>query len=406
MKRSRSTTYNIKHLLMTAPSTLAAERVAAGRPYWLPLVLFCLGHFCIDLYSGALGTLQPVLLSRFHMSYTQAGILAGMLVFSSSVMQPAYGYLSDRLHSRLFTALAPAMAGIFICSMGWAPGYAALLAMVWLGGAGIASFHPQAAANAVVTVRENRGRAMAVFVCSGSLGLAMGPLFFSALIKGGTLALTPWGAIPGLLMTAVLLILMPPLAGRRTASKFDWVPLRAVWRPMAILYLLVVIRSVVQITFTQMLPLYLHTQRGFSIQAASWCLSLFLLAGAVGGFAGGNLADRFGGRRVIVISMIGSLPFLVLFVFGRGVFSIAGLFLGGLILLFTVPVNVVMAQELAPAQAGTVSALMMGFAWGMAGLIFIPLTGWVSDVVSMQAAFAGLIVFPLVGFLLALKLPR
>ena len=65
-----------------------------------------------------------------------------------------------------------------------------------------------------------------------------------------------------------------------------------------------------------------------------------------------------------------------------------------------------MAQELVPAQAGTVSALMMGFAWGTAGLIFIPLTGWMSDLFSMQVAFTGLIGFPLIGFLLSLKLPR
>jgi MFS family permease len=86
--------------------------------------------------------------------------------------------------------------------------------------------------------------------------------------------------------------------------------------------------------------------------------------------------------------------------------SAAGLFLGGLLLLFTIPVNVVMAQELAPTQAGTVSALMMGFAWGTAGFIFIPLTGWVSDTFSMQAAFSAMIFFPLAGWLLALKLPK
>jgi MFS family permease len=65
-----------------------------------------------------------------------------------------------------------------------------------------------------------------------------------------------------------------------------------------------------------------------------------------------------------------------------------------------------MAQDLVPTQAGTVSALMMGFGWGVAGLIFIPLTGWVSDLFSMQWAFAGLIAFPLVGFLLAFRLPK
>jgi len=393
---------------MTAPSTLvAAERSSGGSPDWLPLALFCMGHFFVDLYSGALGTLQPALLDRFRLSYTEAGVLAGVLVFSSSVMQPVYGYLSDRLHSRLFAALGPAMAGVFISTLGWAPGYAGLLAMVLLGGAGIAAFHPQAAANAVAGVRRNRGRAMAVFVCSGSLGLAMGPLFFSALTRGGTLAHTAWGALPGLATTMLLLVLMRPPAGRpQPAAKFDWEPLRSVWKPMLVLYFLVVIRSIVQITFTQMLPLYLHTQRNYSLPAASLCLALYLLGGAAGGMAGGTLADRFGGRRVIMISMLGSTPLLALFVFGHGALSVAGLFLGGAILLFTIPVNVVMAQDLVPAQAGTVSALMMGFAWGIAGLIFIPLTGWISDLYSMQWAFAGLIAFPLIGFLLALRLPK
>src|SRR5574337_1745585 len=66
---------------------------------------------------------------------------------------------------------------------------------------------------------------------------------------------------------------------------------------------------------------------------------------SMGGFLGGNLADLFGGRRIVMFSMIGSVPFLVLFLLTRGWISLAGLFIGGLILLFTVPVNVTMAQE-------------------------------------------------------------
>jgi MFS transporter, FSR family, fosmidomycin resistance protein len=380
---------------------------AAARGYLLPLVLFCLGHFFIDLYSGALGVLQPLLLERFHLSFTHAGILGGVLVLSSSVMQPLYGYLSDRFRSRLFSALAPAFAGVFISALGWAPGWWGLLAMVVLGGAGIASFHPQAASNAVAHVKVNRGRAMAIFISSGALGLAFGPTYFSTLMRWGGLDVAPWGAIPGVVLTLLLLVLMPPLAAReRQAAAFDWAPLRAVWKPMTVLYLLVFIRSIVQITFTQFLPLYLHTQRGYSLAVSSAMLSTYLLGGALGGFAGGNLADRFGGRAVILVSMIGSAPFLALFLFTHGPLSAAGLFVGGLLLLFTIPVNVVMAQELAPTQAGTVSALMMGFAWGTAGLIFIPLTGWISDHFSMQAAFTLLISFPVLGFILGLRLPK
>ena len=372
----------------------------------MPLVLFCAGHFIVDLYSSALGTLQPLLGERFGLSFTQAGLLGGMLVFSSSTLQPIYGYLSDRYHSRLFAALAPGVTGLFIAALGWAPGFGWLLAGVFLGGAGIASFHPQGASNAVAGVTANRGRAMSIFICSGSLGLACGPLFFSA-VAGGGLARLPWTAIPGLLLTAVLLALMPaPAVRAHTRRGFDWEPLRAVWKPMTILFFLVFIRSVVQITFSQFLPLFLHTTRGYTVGAASLSLTLYLLGGTLGGLAGGALADRFGGRFVIIVSMGGAVPFLMLFLFARGPLSAVGLFLCGLMLLFTIPVNVVMAQELVPTQAGTVSALMMGFAWGTAGMIFIPLVGWFADLVSMQAAFAALLVFPVIGFLLALRLPR
>lgn len=393
---------------MASPSipVQAKPHRAAARGL-LALTLFCLGHFFVDFYSGSLGVLQPLLLERFGLSFTQAGILGGVLVFSSSVMQPAYGYLSDRFHSRLFTVLAPAVAAVFMTTLAWAPGYWGLLVMVTLGGAGVASFHPQGAANAVAGVKANRAQAMAVFVCAGSLGMAVAPVIFSALTAKRGLEGAAWAVLPGLLMaTAMLAFVPPPVRLPHAKRGFDWEPLRAVWKPMTILYMLVFLRSIVQIVFAQFLPLYLHTHRGHTLAAASLSLTLYQLGGTLGGFAGGHLADRFGGRRVILYSMIGSVPFLMLFLFTTGASSTVGLFLSGLVLLFTIPVNVVMAQELAPTQAGTVSALMMGFAWGMAGLVFIPLTGWVSDLFSMQAAFSAMIVFPVIGWLLALKLPK
>jgi FSR family fosmidomycin resistance protein-like MFS transporter len=371
------------------------------------LTLFCLTHFTIDLYSGALGALQPLLIAPFHMNFTEAGILAGVLSFSSSVLQPCWGYLSDRFHSRLFTALAPAVAGIFISSLGWAPNYGMLLAMVFLGGAGIASFHPHAASNATQGITRNRARAMAIFISSGTAGLAVGPTYFSAVSGRLGLLGTHWAALPGIALCAVLLLFLRPTHRPVEARpRFDWEPLRAVRKPMTILFLLVFIRSIVQVNFTQFLPLYLHAERGYSLTSSSLNLTLYLGVGAIGGIIGGNLADRFGGRRVILFSMIASVPFLALFVLTSGWMSTVALATGGLILLCTNPVNVVIAQQLAPAQTGTVSALMMGFAWGTAGLVFIPLTGWISDLFSMQTAFVALALFPVLGFVLALKLPK
>src|SRR5216684_1242052 len=317
-------------------SALELDPAQSSRSTFPPLVLFSCGHFFVDLYSIALGVLLPLLLAQYGLNLTQAGILGGMLVFSSSVMQPVYGYLSDRFRSHLFTALAPAGAAIFISSLGLASGYGMLLAMVWLGGAAIASFHPQATANATLGIKRNRGRAMATFISAGTLGLAVGPTYFSWMTGMLGPTRTWWAALPGILMTVLLLaFLRLSLPGTGPRLHFDLAPLRAVRRPLAILFFLVVIRSIVQVTFAQFLPLYLKLQQGYTLANASYITSAYLVAGALGGFTGGTLADRFGGRRIIIFSMICSVPFLLLFVFTTGWVSIAGLIVGGLILLFS-----------------------------------------------------------------------
>lgn len=387
-----------------APDLAAAASAGGTRR----LVLLSLGHFTIDLYSAALGALQPLIVARHGLSLLQAGMLGGLLSFSSSVMQPAYGYLSDQMRFRGFTILAPFVAGAFISCLGIAPSYPWLVALVMLGGVGVAAFHPQGTAHASTTLNQRRGLAMAIFITSGTIGLSCGPAYFSLMSSWIGFERLYWAAIPGLVMTLLLALALPgPPGERHTApSPLDLEAFRRVRRPMTLLYFLVVIRSVIQVSFTQFLALYFHLARGVPVSRASYVLTLFLLAGGMGGFIGGNLADRFGGKRIVTISMIGSVPFLVIFLMTTGLLSLAALFAGGLILLFTVPVNVTMAQELVPAsQAGTVSALMMGFAWGMAGLLVIPLVGWAADHVGLQKALWGVVLLPLVGFVLAIQLP-
>jgi FSR family fosmidomycin resistance protein-like MFS transporter len=380
-------------------------RFAAGAGL---IALYCLGHFFIDLYSSALSVYQPLLIGRLGFSLTQAGLLGGLLVFSSSVLQPLYGYMADRWPSRLYSVLAPGLSGVFIGLLGYSSGFGVAAACVLLAGTGIAAFHPHASSRVTRGMEANKGRWMSVFISAGTLGLALGPLILSALLSTAGLEGSLWAALPGLAVTGLLLKALPSENRSSTHARpaFDWLALRAVWRPLSLLYAAVFLRSVVQITFTQFLALYLHQERGYSLAQSASVLSLYLASGAIGGFAGGHLSDRIGGRRTIMLSFLGSVPFLALFFWLTGWASVACLALGGLILLFTIPVNVVIAQELVPSQAGTVSALMMGFAWGTAGMIFIPFTGWLSDQTSLHAALRLLVLFPLAGYFLTRHLPK
>jgi hypothetical protein len=48
----------------------------------------------------------------------------------------------------------------------------------------------------------------------------------------------------------------------------------------------------------------------------------------------------------------------------------------------------------------------MGFAWGMAGLLLIPLTGLLGDLVTLHRTLIVWLAFPAIGLALTLKLPK
>lgn len=371
----------------------------------LPLVLLCLGHMAVDLYSSAISTLQPVLVGHFGFTLAQAGVLGGTFMFASSITQLGFGLLSDRWHPRMFGVLGLLAAGVFLTSFGLAGGFYSLLFFIILGGMGVAAFHPQSTTHAWSLSAHRRGFVMALFFTSGTLGLAMGPTYFSAVVERFGLERLSIAVVPALLVAALLFWRLPPPHHGKSDGGVDVAAFRREWKPLLLHYALVVLRSVVQVGMAQFMTLYLFNERGFTLKQASLGLTVFFFAAAAGSFLGGGLADRIGGKRVILMSMIGSAPFLWLFLHTSGLVSILCLFVGGTMLLFTIPVNVVMAQEILPSQAGTVTSLMMGFAWGMAGIAAVPAIGWFADRAGIIAAFEVLALLPLIGFLLALKLP-
>lgn len=362
-------------------------------------------HSVIDCYSSMFGAFLPFLHQELDLSLAEAGVLGGTLVFSSSVMQPFYGYLADRLRSPVFAALGPALAGIFISALGMAPNFWALLLMVVLGGTGIAAFHPQAASMVSEASLKRRGYNMSVFITTGMMGYALGPIYITSIIACLGLASSFWAGLPGMAISLCLLLWGPcPSQSTRLRSGNLLGRLREQRDPLLGLYLLVVIRGAIQTIFVAFLPLYL-TLQGYNELQGSQVLSLFLLAGGSAGFMGGMLSDRFGGRGVIAVSMCGSFPLLLGFLWLQGPISLVFCILGGGVLLSTGPVNVVMAQQIVPEATSTISALLMGFAWGVGGLL-LPVVGFFSQEFGLQVTLSVLVFLAVPGFVLALRLPR
>jgi FSR family fosmidomycin resistance protein-like MFS transporter len=105
-----------------------------------------------------------------------------------------------------------------------------------------------------------------------------------------------------------------------------------------------------------------------------------------------------------MLSLVSSVPFLALAPTLAGWQLIAVLSLGGFLLQSTLPVNVTFGQMIAPVSAATVSSLMMGFAWGMGGLM-VPFVGMLADRIGIERTLVAMSFLPLAAAALALPLP-
>ena len=369
------------------------------------LVLLALGHFTIDAYSSFFSPLLPLLVTKLHLNLTLVGSLVALAAVSSSFSQPLFGWLADRVDRPWFVAFGPLVAAVFLSGVGLAPSYGALVALLMLGGIGVAAFHPQGAVLAGELSPQRRTLAMSFFITGGTLGFSLGPLLAVSVVGAVGLERTWIAALPGLVVGSLLLAWFARVTPRtRHASVPAWGELRPVLKPLALLYFVVVFRSAVSYGFMTFLPLRLH-ERGFAVSTGGWLLTAYLALGALGGFLGGWLADRWGGRRVVVTSFLGATPLYFAFLYLPDAPGLVSLTLGSFVLQSSLPVNVVLGQELSPRHASTISSLLMGAAWGVGALLIGPI-GALADHFGLTAALTALACMLAAGLACAMALPR
>lgn len=375
------------------------------RPFLTPrLAVLTLAHFTIDAYSSFFAPLLPLLVPKLGLSLTLVGTLIVIASLSSSFGQPLFGLLADRLRRPWFVAFGPLVAALFLASVGLASGFGSLVALLLLGGVGVAAFHPQAAALASIS-SPRRALAMSFWVTGGTIGWALGPLFAVTTVGLFGLERTWLAAIPGAALSVLLLVWFASAEprGHRSRPPTRLSDLRPHAGPLSLLYFSVVFRSAVSYGFMTLLPLYLHT-RGWSVAAGGTLTTVYLTMGALGGFLGGWLADRFGGKRVVVLSYAIAIPLFAAFLLLPERLGLFFLMLGYCALQTALPVNTVMGQELAPEHASTISSLLMGAAWGMGALLIGPV-GALADRTNLHLGLAALSSLLVAGLACAFRLP-
>jgi FSR family fosmidomycin resistance protein-like MFS transporter len=372
------------------------------------VALLAFAHLFTDTNQGALPALLPLLIASHHWKYATAGTLVLAANASSSFLQPVMGHFSDRFAAPWLVWAGMLVATLGIALLGVAPNYGWMLAAVALGGVGSAAFHPEAARLMNVVAGPKRATAMSLLAAGGNSGFAIGPLMAGAVTVAFGLSGTPLLMIPALVLAVVLAtqlhasVAAHQAAAHARAAREE--KLHDTWGPFSWLSATIVCRSVIFYGLNTFLPLYWIAVWHQSREAGGRALTLLLVSGAMGTLMGGRLSDRFGRRRVI-LSALGTVPFLLLIFLSTptvGWCYVAIVPLGAT-LFAPFSAMVVLGQEYLPNRVAMASGVTMGLAGSIGGLA-APLLGSIADHRGMQASFWVLVVLAVATFALSTTL--
>ena len=397
-----------KPAVYSAPAApgLVASTAQAIRPNAKLIALLSLGHFVVDLNQGSLPAFLPFLKTAHQLSYSAVATIVLAANVASSIVQPLFGYFADRTARRWMLPASVLLTGGGFALMGLAPGYAALLGLVVVMGLGVAAYHPEAYKTATGVAGAKKATALSWFSLGGNVGVALGPPVITALVTVVGLTGSLGLLAPTLIASALLLAVLPAFSQSAAPQAAAAVAVRGVNMPraMALLILVVMIRSWTTLGFTTFVPFYYIDILGADPRLVGPLLFVFLGAGAAGTVVAGPLADRWGARTFMQWVLLAALPFGVLFLLVRGPLAFVMLGIFGALLTSSFTVSVVLGQAYLPRNAGTASGLIVGFAIGAGGLGVTAL-GWFADRYGLPAALWISALTPLLAFAATWFLP-
>ncbi|MDR1953812.1 MAG: MFS transporter [Clostridiales Family XIII bacterium] len=373
--------------------------------------LAMMGHICTDLTQGGLPAILPFLIAAHGLSYAGAAGLVFASNLISSIVQPLFGYLGDRVRKPWLMAAGMLMAGVGVALMGVAGSYLLMCCAALVMGIGVALFHPEGSKLAHIVSGERKGTGMSIFSVGGNIGFAVGPLYASAaiLIFGikGTLAFL----LPVVVMSIVMLANMRKINALterhyeekkqpgNTKEKDDW-------KGFTIVSVLMFFRSITTYGMTTFIPLFWIGVLSQSETVGNVNLSIYSVAGAIATLAGGRIADKIGFRKVIRFCCCALPPLMLFFALNHNLFAATvSVMLIALVVSGAHSTIIVTGQNFLPNRIGMASGILFGLTISIGGM-FSPVIGWIGDHFGLENAMLTLTALSIPVLILAFAIPK
>ncbi len=371
------------------------------------IAILGISHLCIDITGSALPAIMPFLKSALNLNYTEIGVVIMISNVTSSIIQPCFGYISDRVEIKWLLPISVILTYSGFSLIGLAPSYSILLVFVFLNGLGVAIYHPESFKITHYFTGTRKATGMSLFQVGGNFGMAFGPLLVTYAMQLANLPGTLLFIVPGIAILFVVMLfhgqLTLPLKTEKkakgkefAASPSDQGERR--WLSMSLLILAVSMRSWAHMGLMTFAPFYYITILQGDAITAGRLVFAFLIGGALGTLTGGVVADKVGHKHFFGLSMLISIPLLLLFLQVSGMWVFIVIFLIGFVLISSFSVTVVMGQRILHNRLGMASGLMLGFVIGMGG-VGAGLLGRIADTWGILTVIKLISIMPAVGLI-------
>lgn len=356
-----------------------------------------LGHLIVDVLNGQRAVLLAYLSGPLRLSNAVLGLVSTVYVVSAALIQPLFGLLADRVGPRWVVAGGVLWMGAFFSLAVVTPGAAALVFLV-LASLGSGAFHPAGTMQATLTGRNHFvGRettATAYFFVFGQLGHFFGPMLGGPLLD----RFGPWGLLALVIPTAPvslnaarqLQFALPAIPARRAeavAGAAGSLPAGVRWHLGLLAFALVAaFQSWAQQNMITFVPKHLN-DLGQPASLYGLIAALFMGGSALGNVVGGSLADRFGKRKVAVLTLLlAGAPLYLVPEAGTSIWLFGLVPLAGLLTGSVHSIIVVLAQRAIPGGMALASGLILGFMFssGALGTLF---SGYLADLWGLPLVF-------------------
>lgn len=359
--------------------TAAGSTTAQAMTVYPILFAISMVHLLNDTMQSAIPALFPILRDSLALSYSQIGWISFAMNMTASVFQPLVGLYSDIRPRPYILPLGVCFTLIGVVMLAFAPEYSLILLAVTSIGLGSSIFHPESSRVAYLAAGERRGLAQSIFQVGGNIGTSLGPLMTALIFIPLGQRSVAWFAF-----AAVAAIIIQFFVARWYASlgvrpkprksavsdepKRGGLSKGKIGLAISVLILLLFSKNVYSISISSFYAFFMMDHYGVGKSAAQWYVFAFLGAAAVGTFFGGPMADRYGRKNIIWLSILGAAPFSLLLPYANLFWSGVLVVLAGFIMSSSFSIIVVYAQELLPGKVGLVSGLFFGLSFGLGGL--------------------------------------